>query len=258
MTQNLHNQNNNISVVIPVYNEEKRLYKIFQNITDYLKNPALPIYEIIFVDDGSTDNTKQRLIEFRDKCQTNVILLSYSPNKGKGKAVKEGMLNATGDYILMCDADVSTPLNEISKFIDGINSGVHVLIGSRKISGANILKKQNWCRQKMGEFYAIISRCVTGLKIKDFGCGFKFFSQQSAKKIFSIIISSGWIFDTEALFLAKENNFDIEEIGIDWSNDEDSRVKIISGTFNSLIGLLYFRLYHSKLWKKISINSITK
>ena len=254
MTDFIYNTNPNLSLVIPVYNEEKRLNKIFTALTEYLAKPILPICEIIFIDDGSTDNTKQSIVNFQQNCLTKVDLLSYFPNQGKGSAVKKGMINAHGDYILMCDADISTPLSEITKFIPDINLGVPVIIGSRKIFGANIIKKQNWWRQKMGETYAILSRFVTGLTVKDFGCGFKIFSQQSAKIIFPKLISKGWIFDTEALYLAKQNNFAIKEIGIDWINDSDSRVKLISGTVNSFFSLLFIRLYHTDLWKKIFTN----
>ncbi|HLC69471.1 MAG TPA: dolichyl-phosphate beta-glucosyltransferase [Patescibacteria group bacterium] len=239
----------NLSLVIPVFNEEKRLNKLFLALDDYISKPIIPLREIIFVDDGSTDGTKQSILDFQKKCLVEVVVVSYTPNQGKGNAVREGMLRAQGDYVLMFDADVSTPLGELSKFVGYLNEGVPILIGSRKLSGAKVVKSQKWLRQKMGEAYAVLARLVTGLKVQDFGCGFKIFSKESARVIFSSLVNKGWIFDTEALYLAKKNGILFKEIGIDWSNDEESKVKVLSGTISSIFGLLYIRLCHSKLWR---------
>jgi len=244
----------NISLVIPVYNEERRLKKLFLALDEYLKEPIIPVIEIIFVDDGSRDNTKNSIVEFQKNHSDKVVLISYFPNQGKGHAVKRGMLKARGDYILMFDADVSTPLSELKKFKAYIDKGVPIIIGSRKVSGAALLKKQNWLREKMGEAYAVFARLVTGLKVVDFGCGFKSFSKESAKVIFTKLTTRGWIFDTEALLIAKQLEIPFKEVGINWTNDEDSRVKIFSGIVSSLFGLVYIRLYHSKLWKIFANN----
>jgi len=244
----------NLSLVIPVYNEERRLEKLFLALNEYLRNPIIPIVEIIFVDDGSRDGTKNSIIEFQKIHPDKVFLISYLSNQGKGYAVKQGMLRAQGDYILMFDADVSTPLSELNKFIEYIDRGIPIIIGSRKVSGAALLKKQNWLREKMGEAYAVFARLVTGLKVVDFGCGFKAFSKESAKAIFSNLTTRGWIFDTEALLIAKQLGISFKEVGINWTNDEDSRVKIFSGIISSLFGLVYIRLYHSKLWKRFTKN----
>jgi len=243
----------NISLVIPVYNEERRLRKLFLALDEYLKEPIIPIIEIIFVDDGSKDNSKNNIIEFQKTHSDKAALVTYLANQGKGYAVKQGMLKAKGDYILMFDADVSTPLSELKKFVKHIDEGVPIIIGSRKVSGAALLKKQNWPRQKMGEVYAAFARLVTGLRVVDFGCGFKVFSKESAKKIFSKLTTRGWIFDTEALLIAKQLGIPFKEVGISWTNDEDSRVKIFSGIVSSLFGLIYIRLHHSKLWKRFII-----
>ncbi len=235
-----------LSIVIPVYNEEKRLAKTFAALTNYLADPIVQIREIIFVDDGSRDSTREMIVSFQKKCPVKVSLLSYSPNRGKGYAVKTGMKAIGGGmtYILMCDADMSTPLCEIAKFVPAMERGVPVIIGSRKAPGSHILEHQNWIRQKMGESYASLACFITGLNFKDLGCGFKVFSKQSAEKIFPEVRTNGWIFDTEALLLARKNNFAIEEVGVDWVNDKDSRVKIFSGIVDSLINLLLIRLHH--------------
>lgn len=237
-----------LSVVIPVFNEEKRLEKTFTNLNDFISNFYFSKLEIIFIDDGSTDNTVSIIKSYLNKKTTDSKniwkLIESLPNKGKGWAVKQGMQIGVGDYILMVDADMSTPLSQISKFSQFLLNGAHVVTGSRRGLGANLIVAQPWYRRQMGNLYALVARFITGLDIWDFGCGFKVFSNQAARSIFAATKINGWIFDTEALFLAKKLGYKINTVGVDWTDDRDTRVKVFSSIFTSLIDLIKIRFFH--------------
>jgi len=235
-----------LSLIIPAFNEEKRLYIAFKELKTFLNKNIFPQVEIIFVNDGSTDNTQEIIEKFiKENEKINCKLINLESNKGKGEAVKQGILEATEKFSLLCDTDMSTPLLEIEKFIPEMKNNTDIIIGSRRLSNSKLTKKQPWYRQKMGNIYGILAGIFTGLSdIKDFGCGFKVFKTKEIKEIFKQIIIKGWIFDTEVLYLAKKNKMKIKQIGVVWKNDEDSRVKIISGIFSSIKDLIKIKLKH--------------
>src|SRR3989339_7300 len=233
----------NLSIVIPVYNEQERIQTTFRAVDDFVARESQNYnLEIIFVNDGSQDDTPV-LIEQYIKNKVGVArLISYDDNKGKGYAVRQGMLKSTGDYCLMIDADMSTSFDELNLSYPLIMRGEPIIIGSRKGQTAVLIKKQPWYRQKMGEIYAGLARVVTGLKIKDFGCGFKIFSRAAIADIFSRTFINGWIFDTEVLFFAKKFGYRVNEIGVRWINDDDSRVNAGREAIKSLwdLGRIYW------------------
>jgi len=238
--------NKNIAVIIPAYNEANRLDQAFTEIRRFLPaHPELNL-EIIFVDDGSLDNTANIINDFILSSGINlpVRLISYSPNRGKGYAVRQGIMGARPDYYLIADADMSTSLFELEKFLAFMEQGLPIIIGTRKEHGAVLIKKQPWHRQKMGEIYAYLARLITGLKIKDFGCGFKVFSYDAAQAVFTPAIIDRWIWDTEILFLAKKNGYEIQEVGINWTDDANTRVGVIKESFRSLADLIKIYLRH--------------
>jgi dolichyl-phosphate beta-glucosyltransferase len=147
----------------------------------------------------------------------------------------------------MADADMSTSLLEITKFIPAIERDTHLIMGTRKGSSAILIKHQPWYREKMGEAYALLARLITGLTIRDFGCGFKVFSREAAQRIFSQLVTVGWVFDTEALYLAKRFHYTVEEVGISWKNDPQTRVHILTDIFKSVFDLMYMRFKHRSL-----------
>lgn len=235
---------NVLSVIIPLYNEDRRLFKTFDEVLAFVLSHPDFFSEIIFVDDGSVDKTKLAVEEFINSKLPTAKLISYGVNKGKGYAVRQGMLAAHGEYCLMVDADMSTSLSEFDKFLPEIEKGSELVIGTRKEHGAKLIKKQPWYRQKMGEAYAILAQALTGLPMKDFGCGFKVFSKDAAIKIFSVAFVNRWIFDTEVLLLAKKYAIPVTEIGVAWTNDEDTRVSIVRDVFQSLYDLLRIFFKH--------------
>lgn len=229
-----------LSIVFPVFNEELRLKKTFEAIELFKKPDIFSDVEIIFVDDGSSDKTLELIKNY--KCSYPVFVKNYNKNRGKGFAVKTGMLASRGDYILMLDVDMSTPFSEFKKFYSPIENGCHIIIGSRKINGSSVIKYQPFFRELMGKCFTFLAKIITGNNISDFTCGFKCFSKKSAMEIFSKTKIERWSYDAEILFLAKKFGFKICEVGIAWENDEHTKVRLGIDTLQSFWDLIKIRL----------------
>jgi len=207
-----------LSVIIPVYNEEKRIGSTLPKIFHYLNKKNID-YEIIVVDDGSTDQTIP-IVENFPKCN----LLRHEKNMGKGATVRTGIKYASGEFILFTDADNSTPIEELDKFW---NKRHHydILIGSRHIKGSDIRLKQPWHRQIVTYLGNILIQLVLWIRIKDTQCGFKFFKKNIAKDLFSLQKINRWGFDMELLYIAKKKKYTVREIPVIWIDSPNSRLK---------------------------------
>jgi len=225
------------SIIIPAYNEEKRISKTVARILEFFEKKKVD-FEIIVVNDGSKDKTSEAVKIFRNK---KIRLLEFSPNHGKGFAVKQGMLNAKGDIILFSDADLSTPIEEFDKLINYIKD-FDVIIGSRSIKGANVVKHQPFYRELMGKIFNKIVRLFTIRGIIDTQCGFKIFNQKAAKDVFSRTRITGFGFDVEALFLAKILKYKIKEVPVTWINDEQTKISPVKDSLKMFIEVLKVRI----------------
>lgn len=221
-----------LSVIIPLYNEQNRLNKLIK-VYNFLKQQRFN-YEVILINDGSHDKTLKRLGKLSEKFKFQLI--SYAKNRGKGFAIKTGMLAAKGKYLLFTDIDLSTPIEEFNKFYPFLKIE-HVIIGSRKTKGSNLEKRQGVLREGLGKGFTILSQITLDLQLSDFTCGFKCFSRKAARKIFSKQNIEGWGFDSEILFLAKKFGFKIKEIPVKWSNDPRTKVKFPQDIIRSLLDL---------------------
>lgn len=234
-----------LSVIIPVYNEEKRV-KNLTLIISYLRKQKYS-WEIIIVDDGSTDKTKSILKSLRNKIKFKVV--SYSPNLGKGIAVKTGILKAKGKYRLFLDIDLSTPISEVKKILPHLKK-YDIVIGSRKLKTSKLIERQPFIRETLGKMFTIFSQIILQLEVSDFTCGFKCFSQKAAEQIFSRQTINRWGFDSEILFIGKGRKFSIKEIPVTWIDDRRTKVKFPQDILNSLIELIKIRLNsHRGLYK---------
>ena len=244
-----------ITIVIPVYNEENRITPTLKSIISYFSEKEIT-YEVIAVDDGSTDNTVKTIEDIKNSCP-EVSIFKIGRNSGKGKAVREGMLKAKGDYILFMDADSSTAIGEFEKFLPAIKEDKKdILIGTRKIQSADIIEHQPLIRKVLGEGFSWLSRVATGVSVSDFTCGFKCFSRKAARVVFSKGIIDDWSFDAEILFLARKTGYEIVEIPVRWKNDKESKVRILRDIISSLKGLLRIHIYNIKgIYKKIEPTS---
>ena len=212
-----------LSVIIPCYNEERRIASTLARIHEYLSAQAIP-YEIIVVDNGSTDATRQKA----EVCMAQIPELRIVTHEsfGKGWAVKQGMLEAIGDYRLFTDADNSTDIKHVESLIKEANAGYDVVIGSRRIKGAHIAHPQKAFRRALGNIFAWAIQVIVPLGIKDTQNGFKLFTKKAAEDIFPQQRSYFWAFDIEILALAKKNGYKIKEVPIEWINNEESKMDV--------------------------------
>jgi len=229
-----------ISIVIPVFNEEKRVEQAINALQNYLPQINFDP-EVIFVDDGSLDKTVETISFLKPNFKYQLI--SYQPNKGKGYALKQGILRATGDYVLFMDADMSTPIEELRRFLPEVENNTAAIIGSRKTRGANVVKHQKAWRQKLGEGFTLLSNILLVPGITDFTCGFKIFRSDAAKKVFRAQKIKRWGYDSEILFLAKKYGYEIKEIPVTWVNDERTKVNLVKDVWRSFTDLLKIRYY---------------
>jgi dolichyl-phosphate beta-glucosyltransferase len=224
-----------LSVVIPAFNEAGRLPRTLGRVTAFLRDWGRG-HEILVVDDGSTDGTAQKARE------GGATVLREERNRGKGHAVRRGMLEARGQRRLMTDADLSTPIEELPRFLARMDEGCDVVIGSRALPGARIEVHQPWYRENMGRLYNLFVRALTLPGLRDTQCGFKLWSAQAARDAFTTARLDGFSFDVEALYLARKRGYRIAEIPVTWRNDAASRVGLRGGSV-AFPDLLRIRLY---------------
>lgn len=241
MLQNQMKNDLYLSVILPVYNEEKKILKDLEEILSYFKNKNYR-YEIIVVDDGSRDNTKKILFEFKDKCK-ELRILSYHPNRGKGFAVKTGILNAKGKYILFADAGSCVSYDNMEKGIELLKNGYDCAFGSRALKDSQILVHQPRYRQVGSKIFSLIVKFIMGIReVEDTQCGFKLFKREVAKSIFRLNKIDGFMFDIETILNGKKNSYQMKEFPIEWSNDPDTRFNPIKGTIQNFKELIRIKL----------------
>jgi dolichyl-phosphate beta-glucosyltransferase len=236
-----------LSLIIPAYNEEQRLPATLTRISEYLALRDFS-YEIVVVDDGSRDGTRDMVREFA-ATRPFVRLECYDDekgrplNRGKGYAVRHGVLAARGRDILFSDADLSTPIEEMEKLLPPISRGdCDVAIASRALPESNLTVHQPWYRERMGRLFNSIVQRVIDTKIVDTQCGFKAFRGDVAKRLFGMAQIEGFGFDTEILFLAQKFKYRVREMPVTWEHRDDSRVSPLSAPFQMLSEVMEVRL----------------
>jgi len=222
-------------VVIPAFNEAERLPRTLGRLADYLRAFGRA-HEILVVDDGSSDATAERARA------AGATVLRNDRNRGKGHAVRRGMLEARGQRRLMTDADLSTPIEELKRFLETMDRGFDVVIGSRALPGANIEVHQPWFRENMGRLYNLFVRALAVPGLRDTQCGFKLWTAAAARDAFAPARLDGFSFDVEALYLARKRGYRIAEVPVTWRNDAATRVGLGTGSA-AFPDLLRIRLY---------------
>lgn len=228
-----------LSVVIPCLNEETRLGVTLEKLADYFGKQDYR-WQVVVVDDGSTDRTAEVPARFLSEEQR--IVLKNDGNRGKGYSVRRGVLAATGEYVLISDADLSTPIYEWERFLPHLEEGYDVVIGSRSLPESKVVKRQAWYRQGMGR---IFNRIIRFLVIDDFvdtQCGFKAFPRKVGTRLFGKMRIDHFCFDVELLFLAKREGLRILELPVEWHNSDDSRVRILQDSSKMLWDAFRIRL----------------
>ncbi|MDI6845511.1 MAG: glycosyltransferase family 2 protein [Candidatus Saccharicenans sp.] len=228
-----------LSIVIPAFNEEKRIGFTLFLIKDYLESRKIEA-EVILVDDGSQDRTAGVAREvMADYPRFRLIQLPV--NRGKGAAVRTGMLEASGELILFTDADLSTPIEEMEKLLPLAREGYEVVIGSRALPGSEIKKRQGWLRERMGKFFNLLVRLLVLGGFRDTQCGFKLFRREAARNVFSRLQTDGFAFDVEALVLALSAGYRVAEVPVVWINHPESRVRLFRSSLKMFCELLKIR-----------------
>jgi dolichyl-phosphate beta-glucosyltransferase len=215
-----------LSVVVPAYNEENRLPETLSRIITFLNGCEYSQVEVIVVDDGSRDGTA-RLVEEKAQGDPRFKLLRNPGNRGKGYAVRHGMMKATGDWRLMTDADLSSPMDQLvvlQQQADAQNAAV--AIGSRALNRKLVRKHQSWLREMGGRFFNLVMSVLTGLPFHDTQCGFKLYSAGAAAAIFPRQKLDGFSFDVEDVFIAARLGFKVIEVPVTWANVEGTKVTI--------------------------------
>ena len=233
-----------ISLVIPAFNEEKRLGSSLQKLAAFLKERPEE-FEVIVVDDGSSDKTLQ-LAESFSQNFANFKVLSLPTNQGKGAAVNAGFKTALGDIVVFTDADLSTPITEIDKLLSKLEAGYDIAIGSRAVDRSLVKEHQNFLRELMGRTSNLLIQIVAARGIKDTQCGFKAFNTTTTQKIFEKQVIFGYGFDIELLYLARKLGLKVAEVPVLWYNNQASSVSPIKDSIITFYELFKIRFTHSK------------
>ena len=226
-----------LSIVIPAYNEENRLPNTLEQVFHFLEKQPFAS-EVLVVENGSNDRTFEIAQEYANRLQ-NVRVL-HSEQRGKGRAIQRGVKAAVGEYVFMCDADLSMPVEEIHKFIPPQLQNVDIAIASREAPGS-IRYNEPYYRHFTGRVFNTLIRLLVLPGLQDTQCGFKCIRAQVARDIFPYQTLTGWAFDVELLFIARRHGYRIVEIPIDWYFNADSKISVIRDSLRMFLDLLRIR-----------------
>jgi glycosyltransferase involved in cell wall biosynthesis len=226
-----------LSVIIPAYNEERRLPATLEKLHGYFSRQSFA-YEIWVVDNGSTDGTAEGVREFSRRDPS--VRLAQTSARGKGVAVRTGMLLATGRYRFFCDADLSMPVEEFERFYPPRLNDTDVAIGSREAQGARRFDEPPY-RHFTGRIFSLAVKLLILRGFEDTQCGFKCFRDDAAEDLFSRQRFNGWSFDVEVLYLARRRGYRIREVPISWYYQSDSRIRLVNDSLRMFADLLRIR-----------------
>ena len=228
-----------ISAVIPVFNEAACLAEHVPALSEILAGIAGDDWEILLVDDGSDDGTDAIVAELA--ADPRIRGLRHEVNRGKGAAVRTGVLASRGEIVIFCDADMSTPMETARQFVEALEAGADVVVGNRKSRAATIERKQPFIRTWLGLGFTRLANGLMGLEVSDYTCGFKAFRGDPGRAVFERVATSRWSFDVELLAIAARDGLVIREIPVRWHHEEDTRVRVLRDVIGSFLELLAIR-----------------
>lgn len=226
--------------MIPVYNEEKRIGPSLDKVLAYLATQPWS-REIVLVDDGSQDGgIDLACAKLEGHEQYRVI--RYGGNRGKGYALKQGMLATQGEYVLFTDADLSTPIEELDKMWPWFEQAYDIVQGSRKMPGALVERHQPWLRENMGKVFTALSNLIADVNVRDVTCGFKCYRGVVARDLYERQRLFDWSFDAEIIHIARRNGYQLMEVPVRWYDESGTKVHLLRDSYRSFKGLLTIRL----------------
>jgi len=225
-----------VSIVIPAYNEGSRLPKTFPSIMRYMESLGIP-YEVIVVDDGSTDETGRMVLEMAP-ANPRVTLIRHEANQGKGKAVQTGMLAARGEYVIFADADLSTPIEMVERFVAHLADGCDIVVGNRRMKESILEIRQPKLREFLGRIFTRLTQLILRSQVSDQTCGFKGFTRRAAAEVFRRQRIADWAFDAEILHIASRLGLKIRQQPVVWRDDAKSKVRVGRACVKSLTSLV--------------------
>jgi glycosyltransferase involved in cell wall biosynthesis len=226
-----------LSIIIPAHNEERRLPRTLEQVFAFVQNQDT-LTEVLVVENGSTDRTLAIARDFAARHPQLQVL--HAEGRGKGLAVRQGMLAAAGEYRFMCDADLSMPIEEIARFLPPALVGVDVAIGSREVQGARRYDEPAH-RHLGGRFINLLIRGLILPALHDTQCGFKCFRAAVARDLFSHQTLQGWSFDIELLFIARRRGYRVVEIPVDWYYRSESKVSALRDALRMISDIFRIR-----------------
>ncbi|HEX8373366.1 MAG TPA: dolichyl-phosphate beta-glucosyltransferase [Chthoniobacterales bacterium] len=221
-----------LSIVIPAFNEEMRLPATLQTLAHFFVGRSA---EILIVVEKSTDATLAVAESFA-KLHPQFVVLANDVQRGKGYAVKRGMLAARGELVFFMDADLSVPLPAVEMFVAEFQAQpeVDILVGNRQHAESDIVKDQGWLRRSMGQTFNHLVRLMSRIPLRDTQCGFKAFRREVARDLFSAQTIDGFAFDVEILLLAKRRRYKMADLPVEWHNSIASKVHIVHDSLQML------------------------
>ncbi len=236
-----------LSLIIPAFNEAERLPPYLVSIRQYCNEIWASRYEVLVVDDGSSDG----LAKVVDEHWPQLRLLRHEDNRGKGAAVRRGMLAARGRWLLFADADGATPIEEEARLRRDLEAGADVAVGSRLVRGRDVSCARPWHRKLAGRLFAGVARRVFGLSVHDTQCGFKMFRRDAGRRLFQLCRENGYLFDLELLFWARHLGYAIAEVPISWHEVPGSKMSLARDGVGMATGL--FRLRRSLTARAVEV-----
>jgi dolichyl-phosphate beta-glucosyltransferase len=232
-----------LTVVIPAYNEAARIGATLEHMLAYFDSRSWAA-DVIVVLDGGVDGTAEEVRRVTGK-DPRVVVLDNGMNRGKGFSVRRGMLAATGEYVLFCDADLSTPIEEAPRLIAAIDAGADLAIASRALANSDIRVHQPWWRESMGRIFNWFVQRLALPGIQDSQCGFKCFRREVAHRVFALQRIEGFAFDVEVLSIARRLGYRIAEVPVTWIDQPASTVNPVTAPASMLLDLVRIRINHS-------------
>jgi dolichyl-phosphate beta-glucosyltransferase len=232
-----------LSLLIPAYNEAKRIAPALDRVIEYLRTQPYS-WELLIVDDGSRDETAS-LVAKRIDGIPNAKLIAYQPNRGKGYAVRTGVLAAQGKWVVFLDADLSTPPEEIENALRYLNDGYEMVIGSRALPDSQIEKKPPLYRRLATAIFDLVKHLMVGLwQYSDTQCGFKAYKQETVRPLYERAVIDRFMFDVEILYLAERKHLRVKEMAVRWADAAGSKVRFWEGVYNMIKDLTRIRWVH--------------